>query len=442
MANVADGDEEPFLLSDPDEDEFLGFSPVRAGIPEEHNKQQVNKKKGPSKTLPKSQKPKKKTAKSSVSGPVTDGNTNSDNVSLSHLIKKLKPEDIDSLRNLLGVYPQPIPYADDEDIQSIFGDTLENLPHLSVEVVETSDDEAVQPQIQKSKQTKKRPLQPLAINNELQNALFQDNSLSSVSSETVGEYDTWDLPRLKQPEKGPNISHSLANLINTACSSQCVTDNLIEKFKVPENCEKLAAPRVNNEFWKVLNKRAQGYDKYFSDTQNLVAAAIVSNIHLAESIKGQISQNAAAKELMTNTLTLMGQVQYNLSIRRRYMIRPHLKKKYQNLCNFNVPITSNLFGDDLPKEIRNCDAAVSVARDNYGYGGFRPNRGRGYYRGPRGQRGGFRYQPYPPQYQHYGGNNYSQYGGGSFRGNSKGFAPMKGRRTVPTATVSSAPNEN
>ena len=118
------------------------------------------------------------------------------------------------------------------------------------------------------------------------------------------------------------------------------------------------------------------------------------------------------------------------------MIRPHLKKKYQNLCNFNVPITSNLFGDDLPKEIWNCDAAVSVARDNYGYGGFRPNRGRGYYLGPRGQRGGFRYQPYSPQYQHYGGNNYSQYGGGSFRGNSKG------RRAVPTATVSSAPNEN
>ena len=57
-------------------------------------------------------------------------------------------------------------------------------------------------------------------------------------------------------------------------------------------------------------------------------------------------------------------------------------------------------------------------------------------------RGGFRYQPYPTQYKHYAGNSYNQYGGGSFRGNSKGFAPMKGRRTVPTATVSSAPNKN
>ena len=53
MANVADGNgEEPFLLSDPDEDEsqVLGFSPVSAGVLEEHtqltNKRQVNK--GPS----------------------------------------------------------------------------------------------------------------------------------------------------------------------------------------------------------------------------------------------------------------------------------------------------------------------------------------------------------------------------------------------------------
>ena len=56
MANVADGDgEEPFLLSDPDEDEFSEFSPVRGGVLEEHtqlnNKQQVKEKKGPSKML-------------------------------------------------------------------------------------------------------------------------------------------------------------------------------------------------------------------------------------------------------------------------------------------------------------------------------------------------------------------------------------------------------
>ena len=35
---------------------------------------------------------------------------------------------------------------DDEDIQSIFRDTLENLPHLSVEVVETLDHKAVSDQ--------------------------------------------------------------------------------------------------------------------------------------------------------------------------------------------------------------------------------------------------------------------------------------------------------
>ena len=67
--------------------------------------------------------------------------------------------------------------------------------------------------------------------------------------------------------------------------------------------------------------RAQGYVKYFSDSQNRVAAGMVSviRLRLAEAMKGQIASNPEAKDLMTNTLTLMGQVKYNLSIRRRYM---------------------------------------------------------------------------------------------------------------------------
>ena len=47
MANVTDGDgEDPFLLSDPDEDEFLEFSPVRAGVLEEHTQTAGKQKEG------------------------------------------------------------------------------------------------------------------------------------------------------------------------------------------------------------------------------------------------------------------------------------------------------------------------------------------------------------------------------------------------------------
>ena len=448
-------EQDTVMITDPNDGEFSnssgsfsGFSPLREDIAEvEAAKKQKGKQKGASKTSKKASKKSKNTENVSQSAPVSGRTQNSDknkkDSPLSELFNKLTPADIEQFRNLLGVTPQPL-YAEEEDMQSVFGCDLNNYPGLTVELTEESDSELVP--AQNKKPSKKQPAQPVAISNDLRNALFEENEVSSqsVTSETVAEFDVWNLPKLKQPEKGPAISQSLADLINTACTSQCLTDSLIDKFKIPENCDKLPAPRVNGEFWKVMSKRAQGYDKYFSDTQNLVAAGMVSIIELADALKGQVASNSQAKDLITDTLTLMGQVQYNLSIRRRYMIRPHLKRKYQNLCNYHVPISSNLFGDELSKEIKNCDAAVSVGKENYVYGGYRPQpRGRGFFRGQRGQRGGYRHHPYATQFsygypQYY--NNYGQYGG-SFRGNSRGFAPMKGKRQTPTATVSSAPNE-
>ena len=122
--------------------------------------------------------------------------------------------------------------------------------------------------------------------------------------------------RVKGPIKGPAISNSLANLINTTCTSQCVTDDLVAKYRVPENCDKLCAPMINNEIWKILNKRAQSYYKCFSDIQNLVATSTVPVIKLFEVVKPHIAGNQVAKTLFSDIITMMGQVQYNLSLHR------------------------------------------------------------------------------------------------------------------------------
>ena len=59
------------------------------------------------------------------------------------------------------------------------------------------------------------------------------------------------------------------------------------------------------------------------------------------------------------------------------MIRPNLKKK---LCDIATPISTQLFGDDLAKSVKNLDTTVNVGKENYGgnsYGsGFRPFRPR------------------------------------------------------------------
>ena len=118
----------------------------------------------------------------------------------------------------------------------------------------------------------------------------------------------WDLPRVKGPIKGPDILNSLSNLINTTSTSHCATDDLVVKYRVPENCDKLCAPMINNEIWKISNKRAQSYDKCFSDIKNLVATGMVPVTILFEVVKPHTAVNQKAKTLFSDIITMMGQV--------------------------------------------------------------------------------------------------------------------------------------
>ena len=248
-------EEDTVTVNNHNDDEFSNSSGSFSGfslLPEDEEhaeaaKKHKGKQKATSKTSKKASKKAKKTAKMSASAQISECNISLENNkksnSLSKSINKLSPDDIEHFRNLLGVAPQPFHYTADEDMQTVYGCNLNNYPGLTIELTEESDSELASAPA-KREQSKKQPLQPVAITDDLRNALFEekDESSQSVSSETVAEYDLWDLPKLKQLEKGPAISQSLANLINTACTSQCITDSLMDKFKVPENCDKLSAP--------------------------------------------------------------------------------------------------------------------------------------------------------------------------------------------------------
>ena len=152
----------------------------------------------------------------------------------------------------------------------------------------------------------------------------------------------------------------------------------------------MVPPLVNSEIWSEIHKRAQTYDKAFRDIQSLIASGIVPIFELLKVMKDEIQSNNRARSLLSDSITLLGQAQFHLSLRRRYMIRPYLKKKYANLCNINTPITSLLFGDDVQKEIRKCDTSMSVAKDQYySYG---PQRFRGRVRSRIASQRGFSYQ--------------------------------------------------
>ncbi|MCG7879446.1 MAG: hypothetical protein N0C90_24410 [Candidatus Thiodiazotropha endolucinida] len=343
-------------------------------------------------------------------------------------LTKLSENDISKLREVLGINSHQPAYANEEDITSVFGDSLDNMPQLHIEFnpADLSDGETPQRRLNKNGNIRQ-------ISNELSDALFDNEE-----GEIIGD-DEWELPRLKAPEKGQSVSTTLAKKVNVACTSQCETDSLIVKYKVPQNCDKACPPLVNGEVWKVLDKRAQTQDKGLQDIQNLVATGLTPIIKLAEVLKPQIMTNNEAKTLLSDSLTLLGQVQYNLSIRHRYFIRPNLKKKYHSLCSITTPITDKLFGDDISKDIKNCDSLSSLGKDQ----SYRPYRGRGGRFPRRGYNNyGYGYQQqsgYASNYGYgYGANmRYHPY---SQRGQYK--QPTRGRGAKKTVTATAtAPND-
>ena len=98
----------------------------------------------------------------------------------------------------------------------------------------------------------------------------------------------------------------------------------------------------NYEIWKVLDKCAQSHDRGMVDIQNLGTTGMTPIIKLAEILKPHIQGNNEARTMIADALTVMGQVHFHLSVRRRYLIRLNLKKIYFGLCNIFTPVTTKL----------------------------------------------------------------------------------------------------
>ena len=285
-------------------------------------------------------------------------------------INQLSKEDIVKLRQKLGIPDVDPHYYDTFDEYSYQEVDRPNL-HVQINSEDVSDTETPGPSRSKN---------------------IEEELFGSVTSED----ENWQPPKLKALETDKPIAKSLAKLINVACTSQCDIEEIAKKYKIPENVDMAGPPLVNPEIWKILDKRVHTQDRGLAEIQNIVATAMEPVIKIAENLKSA-ALNQGTKTLLSDTLTLLGQVQYNISVKRRYSIRPHLKKKYFGLCNISMPITKNLFGDDVSKEIKSCDSMAYIAKDSQ-YGSYKPWRGRGTNRPfRRGYSGNYRFQPYPVQ---------------------------------------------
>ena len=156
----------------------------------------------------------------------------------------------------------------------------------------------------------------------------------------------------------------------------------------------LCAPKVKAEIWTAINSQSHTQDLVLQNIQKSISLGLVAIIQLAEQVVNPNTEldRGSIKTALTDSLSLIGHAQFYISQRRRFNIRPYLNDKYKPICNSDIPLTNELFGNDCHKKIKELDdpTKISIGATTSNYSKYdRRDRlnfksgGRGYGRGGR-----------------------------------------------------------
>ena len=223
-----------------------------------------------------------------------------------------------------------------------------------------SDDDDIEEKISSPTES---PPSPKAENNDMAQAKMPSESTPSgfaakFAMTTVGE------------EIDPDVASSMQYLLTNRLAETPLND-MLDRYITPKNARNMCVPKVNTQIWDSLKPHTRNTDLKLQKVQKLL-------------MKGAIAVATTKEELtedQMNGLTCLATASYEMNMLRRDLIKPGLHEKFSQLCKPTVPVTENLFGNDLTKHIKDIDevhkATGKMAKQPrfapYSY----PRRGRG-----------------------------------------------------------------
>ena len=153
------------------------------------------------------------------------------------------------------------------------------------------------------------------------------------------------------------INENLAVIVQKLLKEKREEDKLNEikkRYLRPKNCKTLAETRVNLAIWNNLSERACTSDIKLQKVQKSLvkgATAVVQVVNDVINTPDMSPKDQIVNRLMDGVL-LMANANIELNVRRREALKPELHSSYRYLCAPLNPITTELFGDDLPKAVK------------------------------------------------------------------------------------------
>ena len=143
--------------------------------------------------------------------------------------------------------------------------------------------------------------------------------------------------------------------------------DLYEKYKTPANCKYLCVPKVNSKLWHDLSKESKSKDLGLQGLQEGIVKASQSIVQMFDSAlkarkdKSSMDPNVLLP-LLADAVTSLGHASFLKSLKRREFLRSDIAKPYQSVCNKSNAITTCLFGDELPKHIKEIGEVNKISR--------------------------------------------------------------------------------
>ena len=246
------------------------------------------------------------------------------------------------------------------------------------------------------------------------------------SNTTSNEGKSKVLSSLKQDmqkdETGPNVDSELASIINTLIKDGLPDEKLqdkMNKYHRPGNCENLTKVRVNQAVWDNLSPSVRSQDVRMQKVQESLFKGMCALTSMINKLVDQIPLFPVGNDMLqeaTDAFAMFANANTELNHRRRELIKPDLHNDYKHLCSSSIPITDQLFGDDLPKQVKDLTEVNRVgkkvttstgsfsrshfdSRNSRTYTSHSSSRGRGYRYGRKPFLGG-RYNDRPAKPSH------------------------------------------
>lgn len=234
-----------------------------------------------------------------------------------------------------------------------------------------------------------------SISNEIESHhIFSDNEQQDLENDNEIDDFLSELPKIFEDDEkfGDDTNENIAKMVQSIVKKKSDVKSIIKELKIPSNCKDLSPPAVNSEIWHFLDRNIKTKDLGLQTVQKLLGHGIVPIIRMAEELKNKSPDSKKLKKCISDSLTVLMNAFFEISVNRRLLMKPFIDKRYHQLCNRTEKIGDNKLFDDVGKRLKDINDAQKINR-NYFSKNFRGSRGNRMMAKPQssyGQRGRYR----------------------------------------------------